>query len=120
MSFTDTVMSDSRSVFLNTSEFAEKRTVKYDGEIFKDIPVVFTKVKQSKKNVVGTMEGVHLISAVAHISLSDLNDIVPEQHGWIEFSDGEALGSPFFQRYRIVTSDCEMGMVVLELEAYDE
>ncbi|MGN0444242.1 MAG: hypothetical protein ACI4F5_06490 [Acutalibacteraceae bacterium] len=120
MSFKDMVETDNKSIFLNCDEFAEKRTVRYDGEIFKDIPVVLTKVKQSKKSVVGTMEGVHLISAVVHISLSDLNGIIPEQHGWIDISDGEALGRTFFQRYRITTSDCEMGMVVLELEAFDE
>ncbi|MGN1118528.1 MAG: hypothetical protein ACI4RU_07930 [Acutalibacteraceae bacterium] len=120
MSFKGMVETDNKNIFLNCDEFAEKRTVKYDGETYTDIPVVFTKVKQSKKSVVGTMEGVHIVSAVAHLSLSDLNDIVPEQHSWIEFSDGEALGRTFFRRYRILTSDCEMGMVLLELEAYDE
>ena len=53
-------------------------------------------------------------------ALSDLNGKVPEQKQMISIDDGEAAGHPFFQKYRIVTSDVEMGMIILELEAYDE
>ena len=38
----------------------------------------------------------------------------------IEINDGFALGKPYFRKYTVVTSDCEMGIVNLELEAYDE
>lgn len=122
MSFKDMVEEDIANVFLNNDEFAETHTVKYDGEIYEDIPVVLTKAKEMKRPaaVNDHAEGIHKVTATAHISLADLNGVVPEQKQVISINDGEALGKPFFRRYNIVTSDCEMGMVVLELEAYDE
>ncbi len=96
MSFKDMVAEDIANVFLNTDEFAETHTVKYHAE------------------------GIHKVTATAHISLSDLNGVIPKQKQAISIDDGEALGKPFFRRYNILTSDCEMGMLVLELEAFDE
>lgn len=66
------------------------------------------------------MEGVHIVAAMAHISVDDLNGIFPEKGQNIEISDGEALGRTFFRKYRIVTSALSLGMITLELEAYDE
>lgn len=60
------------------------------------------------------------MTATVYIALSDLNGVIPEQKQTISIDDGEALGEPFFNEYRILTSDCETGMVVLELEAFDE
>lgn len=121
MSFKESVAADCKSVFLNTDEFADLHTVKYDGEIYRDIPVVLTKVKERERTVVGGdhMQGVHLVSATAHMALEDLG-CIPEQKRHIEIDDGSALGVPFYRKFRIVTSDCEMGIVVLELEAFDE
>ena len=40
MNFKDMLTSDIHDVFLNLEEFAELRTVRYDGESYQDIPVV--------------------------------------------------------------------------------
>ena len=40
--FKDMVTTDIYNVFLNTNEFAEKRTVEYDGERYVDIPIVLS------------------------------------------------------------------------------
>lgn len=126
MSFKAMVETDNKSIFLNADEFAEMRTVEYNGVTYSGIPVLLTKTKEMKRPVkaVGSltdhMQGVHLVTATAHMSLEDLNGVIPEQKQIISINDGEALGKPFMVKYRIVTSDCEMGMVNLELEAYDE
>lgn len=125
MSFKEMVEANNKSVFLNLDQFADKHIIKYDGETYagengEGIPILLTKVKEMKRPVVVSMQGVHLATAVAHIALSDLDGIVPEQKQDILIDDGEALGSRFFRRYRILTSDCEMGMIILELEAFDE
>lgn len=122
MSFKETVQADIKRVFLNENEFAEKHTVVYDGESFENIPVVLTKIKESKHAAVPAkgVEGIHKISAVVHISLSDLSGREPEQKQIISIDDGEAAGEPFYQKYKIITTDVKMGMVSLELEAFDE
>ena len=122
MSFKEMVEADIKGVFLNADEFADMHTVIYDGETFAQIPVVLTKVKESEHPVVATegVEGIHKVSAVAHLSLSDLKGRVPEQKQMIEIDDGEAVGKVFYRKYRIVTSDVEVGMITLELEMYDE
>lgn len=122
MSFKEMVEADIKGVFLNADEFADMHTVIYDGETFAQIPVVLTKVKESEHSVVATegVEGIHKVSVVAHLSLSDLKGRVPEQKQMIEIDDGEAVGETFFRKYRIVTSDVEVGMITLELEMYDE
>lgn len=126
MNFKEMVAADNNSVFLNAAEFAEIHTVQYNGVTYKDIPVLLTKVKTVKRPVmvIGNdedhLDGVHLATAVAHIALNDMNGVIPEQKKLISINDGEAMGKPFMVKYRIVTADCEMGMINLELEAYDE
>ena len=90
--------------------------------VFVVIPLVLTMAKEIKRPVTVNdhAEGIHKVTVTAHISLSDLNGVIPEQKQVISIDDGEALGKPFFRRYTILTSDCEMRMVVLELEAFDE
>lgn len=122
MSFKDSVAADNKNIFLNVTEFADLHTVRYDGAVYADIPVLLTKTKESKRTILAgdNLQGVHLVSAVAHIAQSDLGGVIPEQKRDIEINDGYALGSPFYVKYRIATSDCEMGMLRLELEVYDE
>lgn len=122
MRFKDMIGEDIANVFLNTDEFAEIRTVKYNGKVYEDIPIVLTKAKEMKRPVTVNdhAEGIHKVTATVHISLSDLNGVIPEQKQAICINDGEALGTSFFRSYNILTSDCEMGMLVLELEAFDE
>ncbi len=124
MNFKEMAKADIKNVFLNLNEFADMHTVIYDGETYADIPVVLTKVRQKERELFSSvddrMQGVHIISVVAHMALSDIGGNEPEQNQIISIDNGTALGKPFFQKYRIITSDCEMGMVNLELEAFDE
>lgn len=127
MSFKEMIEADNHGVFLNSAEFAEKHIVKYDGEMYcgddgSGISVLLIKTKELKRpiTVSNNMQGIHIVTATAYMSLADLGGNQPEQKRVIYISDGEALGETYYRGYRIVTSDCEMGMVSLELEAYDE
>ena len=120
--FLDMVAADNRNVFLNCDEFAERRTVIYDGVRFDRIPVVLTRLQQSKTPVPVTShwDGLRTVSARAHIALSDLGGTVPREGEWIRIEDGEAMGEPLLKRYLIVTGGEAMGMVTLELEAKED
>ena len=122
MGFKDMVKSDIANVILNTEEFAELHTVCYDGEVYEKIPIVLQKVKQLDRPAAANdrMEGVFLVSAVAYINEKNLNGVIPEQGKRFEIDDGEALGKPYFRRYLVVTSKCDMGLITLELRYYDE
>lgn len=119
MSFKSMVEADNKAIFLNDSEFAERHTVKYDGNEYKDISVLFIRVKELDKKV-RNMEGTYGITAVLHISASDIGGRAPEKGQRIAIDTGKALGKPFFSDFKIATSKNELGMVTLELEAYDE
>lgn len=119
MSFLDQVAADNANVFMNDAEFAAPLDVKYDGVIYAGIPVVLTRLKQSKLPVPVTdrTEGLRKLSATAHFLLSDLGGVKPEEGAWIFIEDGTALGGKFMRRYKVVTSADNMGMLALELEA---
>ncbi len=122
MSFKDMVEADNKRVFLNSDEFASNHNVVYDGNTYFQIPVLLTKLKESDRPVItgDHAEGLYLVSEVAHISLSDMEGVVPEKGQRIQIDDGTALGQPFYRSFTVVSSGCEMGMIVLELEAIDE
>lgn len=122
MGFKDMVKSDIANVLMNTEEFAENHTVRYDDEVYEDIPIVLQKVKQSEQSFSQSnhTEGIFLVSAVAYINAKDLDGVIPEQGQNIEIDDGEALGEAFFCRYSVVTSRCEMGLITLGLRCFDE
>lgn len=128
MSFQDQIARDITGVFLNTDEFAENMDVQYDGVVYKNIPVVLTRTVQSEsptlvmersRHETDRMNGVHIASAAAHIAQKDMR-VVPEQDQWIYFRDGTAAYDVYWRRYRIITSDVELGMIRLALEAYTE
>ena len=74
MSFKDMVAADNHSTFLNLAEFAEKRTIKYDGEIFVDIPIVLTGRKEKDRRVLVSdhVQGLFLVTDILHCAMSDL------------------------------------------------
>lgn len=124
MSFKERVADDNLRTFLNVEEFAEKHTIKYDGETYPDVPIVFNNIKQKDRpTLVGNADhlaGLHIATGTAYIAMDDLNGVKPEQGRDIRISDGYAANATFFQRLRIVTSAVDMGVIRLELEAYDE
>ncbi len=121
--FKDMVAADNFTVFLNDSEFAERRTVIYDGETYSDIPIVLSGAKQSERTITVSSgdhgQGLYLVSAVLHCALSDLGGKQPEKGMRIRINDEDG-GGGFFREYYVAASDCEMGMLRVELEAIDE
>ena len=121
MSLKDVIAADVHDVFLNLDEFAEKRTVIYDGETYTDIPIVLSGLKeQDRRQVVSDhAQGLYLVSSVLHCAISDLGGNQPEKGMRIKINDAEN-GAGFFREYYVATSVCEMGMLRCELEGIEE
>lgn len=122
MGFKNMVERDNAAIILNTDEFAEYHTIKFDGKAYEHIPVVLTKVRQSERTILQSdhMQGVYLVTAKAYFNAKDTGENIPEKGKRFEIDDGEALGKPFFRRYLVATSENAMGMICVELEAFDE
>ncbi len=121
MSFKDMVERDVHAVFLNLDEFAEKRTVIYDGETYTDIPIVLTGLKEKDRRQVVSdhVQGLYLVTSVLHCALSDLGGKQPEKGMRIRINDTEG-GGGFFREFYVASSVVEMGMIRCELEGIDE
>ncbi len=121
MSFKDMVARDIKNVFLNTSEFAEKRTLEYDGERYEDIPIVLSGLKEKDRRqlVSDHVQGLYLVSLVLHCAIEDLGGRQPEKGARIKINDEEG-GGGFFREFYVASSVCELGMLRVELEAIDE
>jgi len=115
--FKDIVARDIRKVFLNTNEFAEKRTVRYDGVEYPDVPVVLEGPVQKERDRLADdhVLGLHMATATLYCAQEDLGGKVPKQGAGLEITTRE--GGRFFQKYYIVASTSRMGMLHLELEA---
>ena len=120
-SFKDMVAEDVHSVFLNLDEFAERRTVRYDGDEYLDIQVVLSGLKEQDRRQLQSdhLQGLYLVSSVLHCALSDLGGNQPEKGARIKINDQEG-GGGFFREFYVASSVCEMGMLRVELEAIDE
>ena len=126
MSFRDMVAADIHNVFLNLEEYAELRTVIYDGETFdgsehKGIPIVLKGIKEEERHqlVSDHVQGLYLVSSVLHCAIDDLGGKQPERGSKICIND-EAGGGGFFRQFYVASSVCELGMLRVELEAIDE
>ncbi len=122
MSFNDVVQADSKGVFMNIGEIADLHTIRFDGEEYTDIPVVVTKIKQSDRTILQNdhMQGVYLVTEKVFFNADDTDGHLPEQGKTFEIVEGEALGDMFYQSYRIATVENAMGVICVELEAYNE
>lgn len=118
--FKDMIKADNDKIFLNLNEFAEKRTVIYDGETYKDISVVMSglKEKDRKRVVTDHAQGLFSVTSILHLNISDLGGKQPEQGQKIKISDEE--DGDFFRTFYVASSVCELGMLRIELEAIDE
>ena len=121
LSFKQQLAADNLDVFLNTMEFAELRTVIYDGERFEDVPLVLAEPEEEVRPQLATdhAEGLYQVTAKLFCALDDLGGYLPEQGQRLQIND-EAGGGGFFQEYYVASSICEMGLVELELEAISE
>ena len=84
--FKDMLNRDIHKVFLNVDEFAERRTVKYDGETYdgpehEGIPVVLIgpvdKEREQLKD--DHVQGLHLVTHTLYCALEDLGGKLPKQ-----------------------------------------
>ena len=116
MSFKDRVTRDIGRVFLDTRFFAENRAIRYDGEEYTDIPVSLQETgeneRQPKTN--DHAQGFYLVRAVLFCAQKDIGGNLPEQGAWLEINSPDT--PDFFERYRVLSSSCEMGMLRIELE----
>lgn len=124
--FKDMVAADIRNVFLNTEEYAELRTIIYDGTAYdgpehRGIPIVLTGLKERDRRqlVSDHVQGLYLVSSVLHCAIDDLGGNQPEKGTRIKINDQEN-GGGFFREFYVASSVCEMGMLRIELEAVDE
>lgn len=119
--FKDMIAHDNQAVFLNLGEFAERRTVQYDGETYQDIPIVLSGLKEKDRRqlVSDHVQGLYLVSSVLHCAIDDLGGAQPEKGQRIKINDGDG-GGGFFREFYVASSVCEMGMLRVELEAIDE
>ena len=114
-------MREDISLLLNLEEFAELRTVRYDGESYQDIPVVLEgfEEKDRRQLMSDHVQGLYLVSAVLYCARDDLGGCQPEKGKRIYINDEEG-GSGFFRGFYVTSSACELGMLRVELEAIDE
>lgn len=119
--FKDMVARDNQAVFLNLDEFAERRTVIYDGVTYADIPIVLSGLKEKDRRQLMSdhAQSLYLVSSVLHCALSNLGGAQPEKGQRIKINDQEG-GGGFFREFYVASSVCEMGMLRVELEAMDE
>lgn len=119
--FKDMVAADNADVFLNLDEFAERRTIVYDGVTYQDIPIVLSGLKEKDRRqlVSDHIQGLYLVSSILHCAEKDLGGHQPEKGRRIQINDEEG-GGGFFREFYVVSSVCEMGMLRVELGAVDE
>ncbi|WP_297199816.1 hypothetical protein [uncultured Flavonifractor sp.] len=120
-SFQEAVARDVHGVFLNVEEFAQIRTVRYDGQEYLDIPIVLSDRKEEARRQLQSdhVQGLYQVSAVLHCARSDLGGNQPEQGARLSVNDREG-GGGYFRSFYVAASGCEMGMLRVELEAMDE
>lgn len=132
MAFKDMVEADIHGVFLNLDEFADKRNVWYDGVTYRDVPIVLHGLKENdrkrltsgvkeqggRNSIADRVEGLYNEQRVAHLAVSDIGGVLPENGRQIRISVSE--GSVRFRSYRITASVLDMGMCRLELGVLTE
>lgn len=124
MSFKNMVAEDNRNVFLNLDEFAERRTiiyngVTYDGGDHTGIAVILTGLKEQARRQLQSdhAQGLYQVSATLYCDAMDLNGRQPEKGMRIKISEGYR---GFFREFYVASSICEMGMLRIALEEIDE
>ena len=114
---------DIRSAFLNPAELAERRTIRYDGVTYEDIPVVVVGPREGKRSTVVQMQndygqGLFKRSVTIYCDERDLDGNKPEQGSMLYIN--EKQGGTFFHKHRVAESVTEMGIYCVKLEEVDE
>lgn len=110
MSFKEQLKKD-LDVFFNTDEFGEQKTICYQQKTY-NIPVVFERDVETarKQSSSDHGDGIFLIDARLHLKKSDFN-VVPRQGRIIEVGN---------ESFKIVKTSSDLGVVVIDLEMFDE
>lgn len=118
--FKDLVMDDIHNVFLNTDEFAELRTVIYDGVTYSNIPIELNGITVEKRPQVGSdhAQGLYMVTDLAHIARSDIGGNLPERGAKLEISS--KINPNYFRPYYVASAQDMEGLLRIELEAIDE
>lgn len=121
--FKDCAAAEIEKAFLNTGEFAEERTVIYDGATYENIHVVEVGPKEGKRSSVVQMQhdfgqGLFKRTIIMYCAEKDLGGVKPEQGSYL--SVNEKKGGTFYHKFRVVESTTEMGMFRVKLEEVDE
>jgi hypothetical protein len=117
--FKDAVAADVRGVFLNLGEFAEPRTVVYDGETYADIPAVLSGVRERDRRILEDdhAQGLYRATVLLHCAVDDLGGKTPEQGQRLRIGGGDG---GFLREFRVADSVCRAGLLRVALEAIDE
>ncbi len=98
-------------VFINSEEFAELKEIYYCGKVYALLVIFERDVDKNRKQSTNDHgEGIFLVDSRIHIKASDF-DVKPRQGSSIEI-DGES--------FRIVKVSIELGVVILDLEMFNE
>ncbi len=110
MGFKDQLEKD-LDVFINSEEFAELKDIYYGGKSY-SVSVIFERdiQKNRKQSTNDHGEGVFLVDSRLHLKVSDF-DVKPRQGRNIEVDD---------ESFRIVKVSVELGVIILDLEMFDE
>lgn len=122
MSFKDMIERDIKGVFLNADEFADLRTVKFDGYTFKDIPINFHGLDDTKREqrLTDHAQGLFRVSNVLHVASSDLDGHRPERGTRFYVSAKDEDNVEYFETFYVATVNEQGGMLRIELEGVDE
>ena len=122
MSFKDQVASDNLDVFLNTDEFADVYTIRYNEKVFENVKAVRRTAQDLPKRGTGSMyihdysQGFYLRTDIVHLRRCDIGNYVPETGTKFEMEKDDG----FYERYYVKKSIDDMGMLRLELEVWGE
>ncbi len=121
--FKECAAADIKAVFLDLDEFAERRTVRYDGETYPDVRVVFTGPTGTRRVTLTQSwsdhtQGLYKQELVAYFDVKDIGGRQPKRDAPFYIQDVEV--EDFFHCYNIEESTMEGGMVRLGLGATQE
>ena len=122
MSFKDMIERDIKGVFLNADEFADLRTVKFDGYVFEDIPVNLHGLDDTtrEQRLTDHAQGLFRVSNVLHVASSDLRGKRPERGTRFYINATDEDGEEYFDTFYVASVYEQGGMLRIELEGVDE
>lgn len=123
--FKQCAAADIHAVFLNEDEFAEKRDVRFDGKVYRDVLIVVEEnALQGKQEKNYTMtrkdnsEGLYKRVMTVYLALEDIGGKQPESGAVFEMND--QAGESYFRFLYVLESKTEDGMLKLLLSGTDE